>query len=71
MRGRRIGEAIHLGPPKHITAAEEEHLFGDGFDPNDTPMVFEIETTGIEVEARMHSEEERTSATECGTTGSG
>ena len=37
---------------------------GDGTNPDDNPMVFEIELTGIEVKVRIHSEEERTSAAE-------
>ena len=37
MRGRRIGEASNPGPPKRITAAQEEFLFGSGPEPSGTP----------------------------------
>ena len=64
MRGKKIGEASHPGPLEEVTPAQEEYLFGSGLDPDATPMRIEIETSGSEVDAYIHSGEERTSAAE-------
>ena len=56
MRGRRIGEASHPGPPKLrvITTQEEEHLFGS--DGSDTELNEVLEAVGLLVSDIPESE---------------